>query len=72
MRLGTLESGCHTTGSQLVAEEDMLDGVDSAGAQQGGPARAEKEVGRSGEAGHDGYPAIETQPDRNGNRKRTS
>ena len=35
MGLGTLESSSQTTGSQLVAGEDVVNGVHSVGAQQG-------------------------------------
>lgn len=58
MRLGALEGSCHTTGSQSVFTQNMLHRVDSARAQQGGPASAEEEVGGSGDARHVDCPAV--------------
>lgn len=49
MGLGTLESSSQTTNSQLVASEDMVNGVDGARAQQGGAAGARQEVNGTGE-----------------------
>lgn len=52
VRLGTLEDCGHSTGSQMVLGENMLDRVDSARPQQGGPAGARKQIGSSGDARH--------------------
>lgn len=50
--LGTLEGSGQATGSQLVAGEDMVDGVDGARAQQRRPAGARQEVQGTGNARH--------------------
>lgn len=55
VRLGTLEDRGHSTGSQIVLGENMLDRVDSAWPQQGGPAGARKQIGSSGDARHPDY-----------------
>lgn len=58
VRLGTLEDGCHSTGSQPVLGENMLDRVDSARPKQGSPAGACKQIGRSGDVRHPEYPEL--------------
>ena len=50
--LGTLEGSSQTTGSHLVAGEDMVDGIDGARAQQRRPAGARQEVKGTGNARH--------------------
>lgn len=52
MGLGTLERSSQATNSQLVAGEDVVDGVDSARAQQGGAAGTRQEVNGTGNARH--------------------
>lgn len=52
VRLGTLESSSQTTSGHLVTSEDMLDGVDSAGAHQRRPAGARQDVQRTRKARH--------------------
>lgn len=52
MGLGTLKSGGHATGSQLVAGKDMVDRVDRARAQQGRPAGACQQVQGTRDARH--------------------
>ena len=52
VRLGTLEDRGHPTGSQAVLRENMLDRVDRAWPQQGGPAGARKQIGSSRDARH--------------------
>lgn len=50
MGLGTLESSSQTTNSQLVAGEDVVDGVDGARAHQRCPAGARQKVDGTGNA----------------------
>lgn len=52
MGLGTLESSSQTTDGQLVAGEDVVNGVDGARAQQRRPAGARQEVDGTGNARH--------------------
>jgi len=59
--LSTLEGGCHSTGSQSVLGENMVDRVSSTRPEQRGPAGAQKEVGGSGDIGHPDNPAMKSQ-----------
>lgn len=54
MRLVTLEGSSQTTSSQLVLGKGMVNRVDACRAEEGSPARAEEEIGRSGDARHPG------------------
>lgn len=52
MGLGALESSGQTTSSHLVVGKDMVDGVDSAGAEDGSPAGARQDVEGTRETRH--------------------